>query len=450
MTSPPQTSPPVQEGATSPEDAARIRRVLNDLILHLHPPRVEARTIRFTYTFGLGGTAILLIVVQVITGALLMFAYTPSVEEAYPSIVALETQVWFGQLIRNLHHWSANLLIVVVFLHLLRVFYTSAFRPPRQLNWQFGLLLLALVTAANFTGYLLPWDQLSYWAVTVGTSLLSYVPLIGEPLRRLLLGGPEVGAATLSNFFTLHVMIIPLGMVVVGMYHIWRVRKDRFTTPRGVREARPPEPQRVTTVPHLLSREIAFGLIVLALLLAWATWVDAPLLQAADPNAPPDPTKAAWYFAGLQELLLHFHPTFGAFVIPVLAVAALVALPYWRDDEDRAGVWFRSVRGRWLALGSFLLGGLLTAGWVWLAEGGPLAALAFLPPFISQGVLPVGAGLLLLAGYWWLLRRVGVTPGEARLALFTVLLAGFLVLTVVGAWLRGAGMTLHLPGGILP
>ena len=305
--------------------------------------------------------------------------------------------------------------------------------------------------AANSTGYLLPWAQLSYWAVTVGTSLLSYIPLIGETLRRMLLGGPEVGAATLSNFYTLHVMIIPLSMFVFGVYHIWRVRKDRFTTPRRVDEGAPPEVQRVTTLPHLLNREVVFGLIVLALLLAWSTWVDAPLLQAADPNAPPDPTKAAWYFAGLQELLLHFHPTFGAFGIPALVIAALVALPYRPDAEDRSGVWFRSRRGRGLVLLSLLVGGVLTVGWVWLVEAnGVLTALDFLPPFLSQGVLPVGLGLLALAGCGWLLRRVGIPAGEVRMVIFTLLLAAFLVLTVIGAGLRGPGMVIQWPWEALP
>lgn len=433
------------------EDPARIKMVLNDLILHLHPPRVEARALRFTYTFGLGGAAILLVLVQVLTGVLLMFAYTPSVEEAYRSIVALETQVWFGQLIRNLHHWSANLLVVVAFLHMLRVFYTAAFRRPRRFNWELGLTLLGLVILANFTGYLLPWDQLSYWAVTVATSLLSFIPLIGETLRQLLLGGPEIGAATLTNFYALHVMLVPLAFLGVGVYHIWRVRKDTFSTPRRVSEQGPVEPRRVTTLPHLISRELVFALALLAVLLAWATFVDAPLLGPADPNTPPDPTKSAWYFAGLQELLFHFHPDFGAFVIPALAVGTLIALPYLRDGEDVTGIWFRSVRGRWLVLISFVLGALATVGMVWLNDGvGLWQVLPFLPAWISQGVLPVAAILLGLAGYGWLLRRLGVPVGEIRMALFTLLLAAFVVLTVIGIGFRGAEMALQVPWEVTP
>jgi quinol-cytochrome oxidoreductase complex cytochrome b subunit len=420
-----------------------MKRGMNDFILHLHPPRVYASALRFTYTFGLGGAAILLLLVQVVTGVLLMFAYKPTVTEAYLSIVTLQTQVWFGQLIRNLHHWSANLLLIVVFLHLLRVFYTAAFRVPRRLNWELGLGLLGLTIAANFTGYLLPWDQLSYWAVTVGASLLSYMPLIGDGFRRWLLGGPEVGATTLSNFYALHVMIIPLAFLVVGMYHIWRVRKDKFTTPRAAGQQNSLPLPMVTAFPHLISRELVFALVVLALLLAWATWIDAPLLQAADPNHPPDPAKAAWYFAGIQELLLHFHPTFGAFVIPAMVIGALVALPYLRDDQDSTGIWFRSARGRWLVLVSLLIGAGTAIGFVWLSGTGSLLdMLSFLPEFISNGLLPLTMILLALVGYRGLLKQLDVPPGEVRMAIFTVLFAAFLVLTAVGAGLRGPGMTL--------
>ena len=322
---------------------------------------------RFTYTFGLGGLNILLLAVLAITGLLLMFAYTPSPDEAYQSILVLGTQVWFGQLIRNLHHWSANLFIITAGLHLLRVFYTGAFRAPRQFNWQLGVVLLLLVAVANFTGYLLPWDQLAYWATTVGTNLIAYFPG-GEAIRRLVLGGYEVGAATLNNFYVLHVALIPLAIFMVASFHIWRVRKDKFTSPRQAGEAVPRRVERVTTVPHLVGREFIFALVVLAGLLAWSALVDAPLEAAADPSHPPDPTKATWYFLGLQELLLHFHPLFGVIVIPGLALGALLALPELDPDEDSAGVWFRSKRGRWITVISMAAGALGAVGFVLLNE----------------------------------------------------------------------------------
>ena len=156
-----------------------MRTVVNNAILHLHPVTVPKPALRFSYTWGLGGISVFLGLLLGISGVLLMFRYDASVENAYTSIQYLETQVAFGALIRNIHHWSANLLVVTSFLHLIRVFLTGGYKKGRALNWALGLFLLTLVLAFNFTGYLLPWDQLAYWAITVGTSLLSYVPLVG-------------------------------------------------------------------------------------------------------------------------------------------------------------------------------------------------------------------------------------------------------------------------------
>jgi quinol-cytochrome oxidoreductase complex cytochrome b subunit len=235
---------------------------------------------------------------------LLLFAYTPSPDAAYQSMVALQTRVYFGSLVRNLHHWSANLLLVAAVLHLLRVFYTAGFAPPREFNWVIGVALLLLAVAANFTGYLLPWDQLAYWAITVGTSLLGYIPLVGDALTRFLLGGAEVGAATLTNFYALHIALIPLSIFALVSLHIWRVRKDTLSVPRGAGEA--VDKSRLTTIPHLVSIEVVYALVWLALLVGWSAFVDAPLEAAANPAHSPNPAKAAWYFMGLQELLLHF------------------------------------------------------------------------------------------------------------------------------------------------
>ena len=219
------------------DDRGRMRMVMDSLILHIHPSKVEVRTLRFTYTWGLGGLSALLAMILGFTGILLQMNYTPSPAQAYQDILNLQSNVWFGALIRNLHHWSANLMIVVAVLHLLRVFFTGGHRRPRELNWILGVIMLLLVLASNFTGYLLPWDQLAFWAITVGTSILSYIPLIGEWLTRLLLGGPEVGAATLLNFYSLHISIIPLSIFGLMSFHFWRVRKDGGLTVPMVRQA---------------------------------------------------------------------------------------------------------------------------------------------------------------------------------------------------------------------
>jgi quinol-cytochrome oxidoreductase complex cytochrome b subunit len=297
------------------DDRGRMRMVVDSLILHIHPAKVVVSSLKWNYTWGLGGLAGLLMTILGLTGIVLINNYTPAAPQAYLDILELNSNVWFGELIRNLHHWSANLLIVVSVLHLIRVFITGAYRPPRELNWLIGVAMLLLVIGANFTGYLLPWDQLAYWAITVGTSIISYVPLIGNWLSRLILGGPEVGANTLLNFYSMHISFIPLLIFGLMSYHFWRVRKDGgLTLPKKMNQTEEPKIERVTTIPHLVRREVIFAIVWIAIILVFALLVPAPLEGIANPDVSPNPAKAPWYFMGLQELLLHFHPLVGAIV----------------------------------------------------------------------------------------------------------------------------------------
>lgn len=434
-------------------DRGRVRLTLNDLILHLHAPRVPKRALRATYSYGLGILAIVLFGVLGFTGVLLTFTYTPSPNDAYASIQTLTAEIWIGALIRNMHHWSGNLLLIVSALHLLRVFYTAAFHPPREFNWLLGLALLALVALSNFTGYLMPWDQLAYWATTIATSMLNYVPVVGPAIRAFLVGGGDIGEFALRTFFAFHIVVFPPLMAVIISYHIWRVRKDTFSLPRALDE--PPldrrRIERVTTIPHLLNLEIGLALLALALLIAWSTWIPAPLEDAANPTHPPNPAKAAWYFMGFQELLLHFHPAFVTVVIPVLTLLALCLLPYVdadpRPERDVTGIWFRSRRGRRLAVLNALLGVGLTAALVvvdeyWLDLPALFGAL---PSAISNGAIPIGALGLGLVVYYWGLGRRGATRSERNLALFTLLFAAFVTLTVIGVFFRGENMALVFP-----
>jgi quinol-cytochrome oxidoreductase complex cytochrome b subunit len=434
------------------DDRSRMKAVMNNLVLHIHPSKVAKPTLKFTYTWGLGGLAILLMMILAVTGVMLMFVYTPTPESAYNDMLRLRTEVWFGQLIRNLHHWSGNLMIVVAFLHMLRVFFTGGFRPPREFNWVLGIVLLLLVVAANFTGYLLPWDQLAYWAVTVGTSLLDYIPFVGPGLSRLILGGPEVGAATLTNFYGLHVAIIPLTMFGFISFHIWRVRKDTLSIPRRLDKPLPDRIEKVTTLPHLVAIEFVFALVMIALILLWASWVDAPLEEAANPDHSPNPAKAAWYFMGLQELLLHFHPVFGAMVVPGLALAGMGVLPYLRFDMNADGVWFRSRRGRRAAAVGALAGLIVTPILVLLDEYvvNLPDLLPSLPTIISNGWVPLAILLLMLVFYYALVRHLfRATACEARQSVFTLLVVSFIVLTIVGIAFRGESMALMWPWEVL-
>ncbi|MEW5870010.1 MAG: cytochrome b N-terminal domain-containing protein [Chloroflexota bacterium] len=431
------------------DDRGRMRMVVDNLVLHLHPTKVPVSTLRWTYTWGLGGLSAMLLMVLVLTGIFLEMNYTPDPSRAYLDILALRTNTWFGDLLRNIHHWSANLLVVSVALHLLRVFLTGGYRPPREVNWIVGLVMLLLVLGANFTGYLLPWDQLAFWAITVGTSILSYIPLVGDALSRLLLGGPEVGAATLLNFYALHISFIPVGIVMLMSLHFWRVRKDGgLTIPKKLDGVEDGRVERVTTIPHLVRREMVFAVAWLALLLVWSMAVPAPLEGIANPDLSPNPAKAPWYFLGIQELLLHFHPLVGAVIIPAIALGALFMLPFYDFQMESVGVYFRSRRGLYLSLLAVGLGLLLVPAWVVLDEF-VLNWSAWLPDWpslISNGVIPL---VIALAGLWSLdrlaWRGFRARSEERILFLFLFLLITLIVLTVIGIFFRGPGMSLYWP-----
>jgi len=197
-----------------------------NIFFHLHPVRVSKKSIRAAYSLGLGVITTIMFIVLAITGILEMFYYVPSIETAYFDIILLQTQVPFGQLLRNMHRWAAHLMVLTAVLHMVRVFYTGAYKRPREFNWVVGVVLLILTLGASFTGYLLPWDQLAFWAITVGTSVAGYEPFMGKTIQKLLLGGPEVGQAALTRFYGLHIMVIPGLLLLLISLHLWRVRKD--------------------------------------------------------------------------------------------------------------------------------------------------------------------------------------------------------------------------------
>lgn len=434
------------------DDRSRMRAVMDSLALHLHPAKIPASTLRWTYTWGLGGLSALLIVLLAFTGILLQMNYTPSPPQAYLDILNLRANVRFGDLIRNLHHWSANLLVITAVLHLLRVFFTGGHRHPRELNWLLGVAMLLLTLAANFTGYLLPWDQLAYWAITVGTSILGYIPLIGGWLSRLLLGGPEVGAPTLLNFYALHISIIPLSIVMLMSYHFWRVRKDGgLTMPRNLDGQEETRIERVTTIPYLVRREAMFAMVWLAILLVWAALVPAPLEGIANPQISPNPAKAPWYFLGIQELLLHFHPFVAAVLIPAGGLSALALLPFYDVTPEGVGIYFRSRRGRGFSLLAASLAIFLVPTWV-VADEFLLRWSDWLPNWstlLSEGLVPLALVLLGLMTLDELLKKLLKANAEERILFFFVFFfVGLILLTLVGIYFRGHGMTLMFPWDI--
>ena len=198
----------------------------SNVFLHIHPVKVKRKSLKWTYSFGLGILSLILFGVLTWTGLLLMAFYVPSIERAYPTMKEIQLAIPLGQFTRNMHRWSAHGMVLIVILHMIRVFYTGAYKPPREFNWILGVILLLLTLGASFTGYLLPWDQLSYWAITVGTNIAGYAPGAGSIIREFLIGGSEIGQDTLIRFYTLHIAALPLLITLIASVHIWRVRKD--------------------------------------------------------------------------------------------------------------------------------------------------------------------------------------------------------------------------------
>lgn len=205
--------------------------VFSNVFLHIHPVKVSKRSIRFWHTMCLGGLSFGLFLVLTATGILLMFYYRPAAPQAYRDMKELEFVVTSGAFLRNLHRWSAHAMVLFVFLHMVRVFFSGAYRPPREFNWVIGVLLLILTLLLSYTGYLLPWDQLAFWAITVGTNMADAAPVIGPRFKFLLLGGNVIGENALVRFYVLHCVVLPLAGAVLLALHFWRVRKDGGVRP---------------------------------------------------------------------------------------------------------------------------------------------------------------------------------------------------------------------------
>ena len=421
----------------------------NSLILHTRPSLVSVKAMRFTHTFGLGGMSLVLFMLLVGTGLLMIFVYEPSPERAYQSIQWMQQEILFGRLIRGVHYWSANLLIAVVALHILRVFLTGAFHGRRQSNWIIGLCLLFLILLSGFTGYLLPWDQISYWAITICTEMLGYMPGFGETLQRVVLGGTEIGSATVINFYALHTIVVPLLLVGLMTWHFWMVRKaGGVVIPRSIDDNVRAAAAYVPYDPNLMLREIAVALTLVAAVLVLAIFFEAPLGDPANPGLSPNPAKAPWYFVGLQELLLHFHPLFAVFVIPLMLVGAIVWVAFLRYDAHLSGNWFLTPKGLRMAAVSAGTALLFVPLWILVDEFaiGPGGWFPGTAPVIGSGFVPFAIFVAAIVAFYVFLKRVfSASKNETVQAIFVLLVVSFVILTITGVWFRGAGMTLVWP-----
>ena len=327
---------------------------------HLHPPSIPAQQSRWRYTLGAGGTAIFLVLALVVTGALEMFYYVPTPGEAARSIQTISYLVPFGGLIRNIHFWAAQLLLVVTAVHLLRVIFTGAYAPPRRFNYLLGLALFVLVILLDFTGYILRWDQGIQWALVIGTNLLKTIPVIGDSLYIFAVGGSQPGLPTLTRFYAWHIFGLMLGFVFLMGWHIFRIRRDGgiAVPPPSLRK----DKTRISRY-ELVRREILAMLLTAAALLLFSTFFPAPIAaplpqsvlirdsvtESVDSqsvlireSAIESVDKAPWFFLWVQQMLQWGDPFIWGVLVPLGLLAVLALIPYIfpQPAESELGRWF--------------------------------------------------------------------------------------------------------------
>lgn len=332
---------------------------------HLHPPKLPTRAARFRYTFGLGGISLLLFIILGITGALEAYYYTPSLEEANSSLQLINLLVPYGQLIRSLHYWAAQALVITSILHMLRVVLTGAYKQPRSFNWLLGLSLLVMVLLFDFTGYALRWDVDIAWALLVGTNLLKTVPVFGSGLYGLVVGGVEIGRATIVRLYGWHIYGLPILAAFITGWHIFRVRRDGGIS----RLASKAQGSSSISRDELVRREALAALVASILLLVLAILFPPGLSPSASFESLPQEAVAPWFFIWVQELLRLGQPFQMGIVIPTVLLAILALLPYVLDRSPQGvGRWFNQ-EGRlaqWTVLVMvFLLLGLTLKGVLW-------------------------------------------------------------------------------------
>lgn len=290
----------------------RYKVITTSFVAHLRPRYYPQAATWFTHTFRLGFFTTFFFVVEVITGVILMFYYIPYPDQAYGSILEIESNVFFGELLRDMHRLGAEAMVVFSWLHLLRTYFTGSYKGPRTFTWLTGVLLLLITAWLSFTGYLLPWDQLAYWAVTVGTSITESGPVVGPALNLLMRGAPDIGAGGLLRFYLQHVILFPLLAILFISIHYYKVSREHSISLPAVVEENELTPEekkehnrRIDLIPDLLSHElflIAVGIFAMLVIL-YFRWFVSPLETHANPQQTPLDTKAPWYFWWLQGLL---------------------------------------------------------------------------------------------------------------------------------------------------
>lgn len=325
---------------------------------------MPAREARFRYTFGLGGLSVYLFVALVVTGALELFYYVPSVERANSSVQTIQYLVPFGWLVRGVHYWAAQALVVVAILHLLRVTFTGAYKPPRRFNWLLGVSLLVFVLLLTFTGLALRWDTDIEWALLVGTNLLKSIPLIGQDVYGAIVGGQEINVDTVVRFYGWHIFGLALLAFVVMVWHAFRVRRDGGISSQSGRASQTPRISR-----NELVRKEALGALIMTIGLLALTLAYPPAIgPVGNFRQLTAQASAPWFFVWVQQLLRWGDPLPMGLLIPIGVVAIIALIPY-AIDRSQTGVarWFnregRVAQGMMIGIVAALMA-LTVLGWL--------------------------------------------------------------------------------------
>jgi ubiquinol-cytochrome c reductase cytochrome b subunit len=345
-------------------------------LFHIRPRYYEIGSTIFTHTFRLGFLTTLFFIIETLTGLILMVYYSPTPSQAYPSIVKIMTEVPFGQFFRDMHRLGAEAMVIFTALHMLRTYLTGSYKKERSFTWLTGLILLGLTLLLSFSGYLLPWDQLAYWAVTIGTSMADAAPLIGTQINLILRGAPDIAANGLLRFYLLHVVLVPLGLILFLSIHYYKVGREhgisqpaKFTDEGNASpEKKKWAKQRVDFLPDLFTSEIFWTALALLITVFAITYYGyhAPLEHVANPQVTPLDTKAPWYFWWLQGMLKLGDKTLMGIILPTILVVTLVSIPYIDRNP------YRSLHRRPFAVGAGILaiGGLIVLSYMGLPQYG--------------------------------------------------------------------------------
>ncbi len=309
--------------------------------------------------FTLGSILLALLSIQLLTGAFLTLYYAATPDHAYDSVRFIDS-LRAGNIVRGLHHYGASFIVVAMVAHMLRVIAFGSYKPPREVTWLSGLALLGLILGFALTGYLLPWDQRAYWATVVTINISRLTPVAGEIVASVLRGGATIGALTLTRWYSAHVIFLPAALVLLIVSHLFLMRRHGISGPVRPRTGSP-----APFFPYQASRDVTMVVLIVIVLVAFASHGAPPLEAPADPTDATYIPRPEWYFLGLFQLLKYFPGKWevvGAMVVPGIAAAFLALLPWIDRGPERAPLKRRTITGA-IAVGLTAVVGLTTLGW---------------------------------------------------------------------------------------